>query len=169
MFGRKTLDDLRKLYLDELKDLYDAEHQILDALPKLENAAENHELKDAFAEHFEETKGHVRRLEQVFRGLGEEPERKTCEGIKGLIKEGDEFVKARGDGDTIDAALISAAQRVEHYEIAAYGTLRTYARHLGHQDQVRLLEETLDEESDADEKLTEIAESGINEMAAVGA
>lgn len=167
LFGKK-LENLRQLYLDELKDLYDAEHQILEALPKMEERAHTHDLKDGFARHFEQTQRQVARLEQVFRDLGESPERKTCKGMKGLIDEGDSFVSASGDDETVDAALIGAAQRVEHYEMAAYGTLRTWARILGHDKQAQLLQQSLDEEGKADKKLTDIAESWVNVQAAVG-
>lgn len=162
MFGTMKLENLEKLYVDELKDAYDFEHQILDALPKMVKAAHANELKEAFEEHRRETENQVRRLEQVFRSLGKEPDRKTCKGMKGLLAEGDEYVKARGDDATVDAALISAAQRVEHYEMAVYGTLRNYAEVLGHADQARLLDQSLEEESAADDKLTELATSGIN-------
>jgi ferritin-like metal-binding protein YciE len=165
MFGTK-LESLRKLYLDELKDVYDAEHQILDALPKMADAASSPQLKNGFREHLEQTRQQVRRLEEIFGKLDEKPHRKTCKGMKGLLAEGEEYVKAKGDEDTIDASLISAAQRVEHYEMAAYGTLRTYARTLGHEDHARLLQQTLDEESRTDQKLTELAEAGINVHAA---
>jgi ferritin-like metal-binding protein YciE len=164
-----NLDNLKQVYLDELKDAYDFEHQILDALPKMEEAASSPELKRAFQEHRRETENQVRRLEQVFNHLGRDAERKTCKGMKGLIAEGEDFVKARGDGAAIDAALISGAQRVEHYEMAVYGTLRTYARALGHEEQATLLQQNLSEEKAADEKLTGLAESGINVEAAVGA
>ena len=166
MFGKMKLENLRTLYLDELKDAYDFEHQLLDALPKMEKAATAEELKSAFRQHRGETERQVGRLEQVFQALGEKPDRKTCKGMKGLITEGEDYIKARGDRDAIDASLISAAQRVEHYEIAVYGTLRSYARVLGHQDQARLLQQNLDEESKADQKLTQLAEQGINVAAA---
>jgi ferritin-like metal-binding protein YciE len=166
MFGKMKLESLRTLYLDELKDAYDFEHQILDALPKMEKAATADELKGAFREHRTQTQQHVQRLEQVFRSLGAQAERKTCKGMKGVIAEGEEYVKARGDRDTIDASLISAAQRVEHYEMAVYGTLREYARVLGAADQGRLLQQTLDEEKKTDQKLTQLAEQGINLAAA---
>lgn len=162
MFGNLKLENLEKLYIDELKDAYDFEHQLLDALPKMEEAAHTGELRRAFGEHRRETESQVQRLEQVFRSLGREAERKTCKGMKGLIDEGEEYIKARGDEATLDAALIAAAQRVEHYEIAVYGTLRTYAEALGYEDQARLLDQTLDEESAADERLTDLAQSGIN-------
>lgn len=169
MFGKIKLENLEKLYVDELKDAYDFEHQILDALPKMEEAAVSPQLKAAFREHREQTKGQVKRLEQVFNMLGRDADRKTCKGMKGLISEGEEYIKAKGDDATIDAALVSAAQRVEHYEMAVYGTLRTFARALGHAEQANLLQQTLDEESKTDEKLTRLAESGINVEATVPA
>ena len=165
MFGNTRFEDLGDLYVEEIKDVYDAEHRILDALPKMADKANDDQLKQAFRSHLEETRGQVRRLEQVFSSLGIDPERKTCDAMKGLMSEGDELLGAKGDGDVIDAALIGAAQRVEHYEIAAYGTLRTLARELGHEDQARLLQQNLDEEGAADEKLTRIAESRVNRKA----
>ena len=167
MFGRNRFDNLRDLYLDELRDVYDAEHQILDALPKMEERASHDELKRAFRTHLEETRGQVRRLEQVFELCGEKPDRKTCVAMKGLINEGQEILKASGDDDVIDAGLIGAAQRVEHYEIAVYGTARTLARRLGFDDQARLLQQNLDEEGNADKTLTQVAESRVNVEAAV--
>ncbi len=167
LFGKMKLENLEKLYVDELKDAYDFEHQILDALPKMEESARSEQLKEAFREHRRQTENQVRRLEQVFNHLGRDADRKTCKGMKGVIAEGEEVVKAKGDDATIDAALIAAAQRVEHYEIAVYGTLRTYARALGHTEQANLLQQNLDEESTADEKLTRLAESGINVAATV--
>ena len=143
----------------ELKDLYSAEKQLVEALPDIAEAASSSDLKDAVAEHLEETRGHVRRLEQVFEAIGMTPKAEHCDGMEGLISEGSEVAEMKGDADARDAALIGAAQRVEHYEIAAYGTARTIAKQLGHDDAARLLSETLDEESAADEKLTKIAES----------
>ena len=169
MFGKIKLENLEKLYVDELKDAYDFEHQILDALPKMEEAAVSPQLQAAFREHREQTRGQVKRLEQVFNMLGRDADRKTCKGMKGLIAEGEEYIKAKGDDATIDAALVSAAQRVEHYEMAVYGTLRTFARALGHTEQANLLQQSLDEESKTDEKLTRLAESGINVEATVPA
>jgi ferritin-like metal-binding protein YciE len=169
LFGNLKLENLETLYVDELKDAYDFEHQILDALPRMEESATHPELQAAFREHRRETENQVRRLEQVFNSLGRDAERKTCKGMKGLLAEGEEYVKARGDDATIDAALISGAQRVEHYEMAVYGTLRTYARALGHEDQATLLNQSLEEEGAADAKLTRLAESGINVEAAVPA
>jgi ferritin-like metal-binding protein YciE len=152
----KTLDDVLEA---ELKDLLSAEKQLVEALPDIAEAASSDKLKEAVNEHLEETRGHVRRLEQVFEAIGMTPEAEHCDGMEGLISEGSEVAEMKGDGDARDAALIGAAQRVEHYEIAAYGTARTIAKQLGHDDAARLLSETLDEESAADEKLTKIAES----------
>jgi ferritin-like metal-binding protein YciE len=166
MFGKMKLDNLRKLYLQQLCDLYDAEYQILDALPAMEEAATTPELKTAFRQHLEKTEGHVRKLEQIFADLGEEPRREKCKGMKGLLAEGDDFVKAQGDPSTKDAALIAAAQRVEHYEIAGYGTARAYAWTLGHGSEAQWLQQVLDEEGEADKKLTSIAERTINVEAA---
>jgi ferritin-like metal-binding protein YciE len=159
------LESLKDLYLEQLKDLYSAEDQLVDALPKMADAANAPELKNAFREHLNQTKQHVDRLEQIFRKLGESPKGETCEGMKGLIKEGQEMIKMKGEPEVIDAGLIAAAQRVEHYEIAGYGTVRTYAELIGDQDAVRLLERTLQEEEETDEKLSEIAESHINQEA----
>jgi ferritin-like metal-binding protein YciE len=159
------LESLRDLYLEQLKDLYSAENQLVDALPKMADAASAPELKNAFREHLNQTRQHVERLEKIFQTLDESPKGETCEGMKGLVKEGDAMIKMKGEPEVIDAGLIAAAQRVEHYEIAGYGTVRTYAELLGEQESVRLLERTLQEEEEADEKLTEIAESRVNEEA----
>ena len=159
------LESLRDLYLEQLKDLYSAETQLVDALPKMAEAAVSPELKTAFREHLSQTRQHVERLERIFRGMNEKPKGETCEGMKGLIKEGEEMIKMKGEPEVIDAGLIAAAQRVEHYEIAGYGTVRTYAELLGDQEAVRLLERTLQEEEETDEKLTAIATSGVNEEA----
>lgn len=164
--GKMKLENLQELYLDELKDVYDAEHQIVEALPKMEKAASDPELKEAFRTHLQETKSQVTRLEQIFEDLGEKPVRKTCKGMKGLLAEGDEYVKAHGDADTVDASLISAAQRVEHYEIAVYGTLRAYAECLDQEEHISLLQATLDEEGQTDKRLTMLAENVINLEAA---
>ena len=164
--SKMKLENLQGLYLDELKDIYDAEHQIIEALPKMEQAASDPELKDAFRTHLQETKQQVARLEQIFEHLEETPERKTCKGMKGLLAEGEEYMKARGDADTIDASLISAAQRVEHYEIAVYGTLRAYAECLDQEVHISLLQATLDEEGQSDKTLTTLAENVINLEAA---
>jgi len=151
------LDSLRELYIEELKDLYSAENQITKALPKLAKTATNPRLRQGFEEHLEQTKGHVQRLEQIFEALGEKPTGKICEGMKGLLKEGDEMATEEGDSDVIDAGLISAAQRVEHYEIAAYGSVATYAELLGEDEAVELLTQTLEEEKETDKKLTQVA------------
>lgn len=159
------LESLRDLYLEQLKDLYSAETQLVDALPKMADAATAPELKNAFREHLSQTRQHVDRLEKIFLTLDDKPKGQTCEGMKGLIKEGEEMIKTKGEPEVIDAGLIAAAQRVEHYEIAGYGTVRTYAELLGEQDAVRLLERTLQEEEETDEKLSQIAESRINQEA----
>ena len=162
------IPDLETLYHDELKDAYDFEHQILEALPQMAEAAHSDELRQAFEEHQRQTEGQVERLEQVFRLLGKKAARKHCDGMEGLIEEGEDVLEAEGDEAAIDAALIAAAQRVEHYEMAAYGTLRTFARTLGYDDQADLLQQTLDEEGETDELLTQLAESGLNQQAADG-
>jgi ferritin-like metal-binding protein YciE len=151
------LETMKGLLLDELQDLYSAETQITKALPKMAKASSASDLKHAFESHLQETEGHVQRLETIFKHLKESPKGKTCEGMKGLLKEGDERVKEGGEPEVLDAGLISAAQRVEHYEIAAYGSARTYAELLGESEIVRLLEKTLEEEKAADQKLTKVA------------
>ena len=161
-----SLDSLQALFLNELKDVYHAEKQLVEALPRLAKAARSPELRQAFASHFEETEGQVERLERIFKELGEAARGKRCKGMEGLIEEGREILGEEGDASVIDAALISAAQRVEHYEIAAYGCLRTYAQLLGHQNAVKLLEQTLAEEEAADQKLTAIGEQSVNAQAA---
>src|ERR1700683_2921578 len=161
-------ETLRDLFIDELKDVYDAENQLVKALPKMAKAANSPDLKTAFEEHLTQTEGHVRRLEQVFNELDEPAKGKKCKGMQGLIEEGSEMMKElKGEEEVLDAGLISAAQRVEHYEIAAYGTLRTYPELLGEDEAVKVLEETLEEEKEADSKLTEIA-GEINVEAAAG-
>ena len=135
---------LKELYIDELRDIYNAENQLTKALPKMAKAATSDELRAGFEEHLEQTKGHVERLEQIFQELGEKPTGKKCKGMEGLVEEGDEMIKeAELEGEALDAGLISAAQRVEHYEIAAYGCVRTYANLLGESDAAKLLEQTL--------------------------
>ncbi len=151
------LETMQELFLDELQDLYSAETQITKALPKLVKAATHDTLKNAFESHLEETRGHVERLEKIFKILKESPKGKTCEGMKALLKEGDERVGEGGEADVLDAGLIAAAQRVEHYEIAAYGTARTYAELMGQPEIVSLLEATLEEEKSADSKLSKVA------------
>lgn len=156
------MESLQDLYLDELKDIYDAENQLLKALPKMAKTATNEELKAAFEQHLEQTQEHVSRLERIFEELGEKAKGKKCEAMKGLIEEGKQMMEEDATEDVMDAALIAAAQKVEHYEIATYGTLRTYAEMLGFDEQADLLQETLDEEKDTDENLTELAVSCIN-------
>jgi ferritin-like metal-binding protein YciE len=161
------MESLRDLYLEQLRDLFDAETQLIDALPKMAEAAHHTDLKNAFDQHLRQTREHATRLQRLFSALGERPEGQTCHGMKGLIKEGQEMIKAKGDPDVIDAGLIAAAQRVEHYEIAAYGTVRAYAEILGGEEAVKLLEKTLQEEEETDDKLTELAETQINVEAEV--
>lgn len=153
------LENLEQLFLQELRDLYDAENQITEALPKMIEAAHYSELKNALQEHLDVTRTQIQRLDQVFNILGEDASGQTCKGMKGVIKEGDEIISAGGDNATIDAGIISAAQRVEHYEMAGYGTVRTYAELLGQQQIAQLLQQTLHEEKEADATLTEIARS----------
>jgi len=157
---------LHDAFLDELRDTYDAEKQLTKALPKMAKASTSQELRAAFEAHLEETRGHVDRLEQVFQSLDEKARGKHCEGIAGIIDEGKAIMEEDFDDATMDACLIAAGQRAEHYEMAAYGTLIAWARGMGHTDAERLLQETLDEEKAADEKLTSIAEGGVNQEAA---
>ena len=159
---------LHDAFLDELKDSYDAEKQLTKALPKLAKAATSAELRDAFESHLEETRGHVERLEQVFELLEEKARGKHCDGIAGIIEEGSSVMGESFDETTMDACLIASGQRAEHYEIAAYGTLVAWAKTMGHDEVAVLLEETLNEEKAADEKLTSLAEGGINRNAAMG-
>jgi ferritin-like metal-binding protein YciE len=169
-----TKNSLRELYIDELKDLVSAEKQLTKALPKMAKAASSKELKQGFQEHLEQTKGHVQRLEQIFAMLEERASGKKCMGMEGLIKEGAEVMSEDFSDEVMDAALISAAQRVEHYEIAAYGTVAAYADLLGESEQASLLRQTLDEEKETDQKLTELSDeinveaeqSGADESAA---
>ncbi|MCL5746353.1 MAG: ferritin-like domain-containing protein [Acidobacteria bacterium] len=156
------LNSLHDLYVLELQDLYHAENQIIKALPKMAEESSSVELRNAFEEHLEQTKGHVRRLEEIFGMLGEKAKGEKCEGMAGIIDEGKDLMNQDAAPMVKDASLIAAAQRVEHYEIAAYGTARTYAEQLGHKDAARLLQLTLDEEGETDKKLTAIAESRIN-------
>ena len=162
---RHELNSLEDLFWDQMKDIYDAEKRITEALPKMADAASDPSLKTAFREHLEQTRHHVERLEQIFRGGGRDADRETCEGIKGLLKEGEEILHAKGDELTRDAGIISAAQRVEHYEMAVYGSIRTFAHSLGRQDFAELLQRTLDEEGETDKRLTRIAEARINAQA----
>jgi ferritin-like metal-binding protein YciE len=168
IFTSERFNTLNDLFLHELKDLYDAEHQLTEALPQMADAAASSDLRTAFNSHLLETREHINRLKQVFQRIGQEPERQTCPAMKGLVKEGSEAISATGDAKVKDAALIASAQRVEHYEMAGYGTLRTFARQLGLNDIASLLQKTLDEEGAADKKLTRIAESHINVEASQG-
>lgn len=165
-FNQLKLDSLRDLFIEELRDLYSAETQLVEALPKVAETADASELKSAIEHHLDETRGHVDRLKTIFQEIGEDPSGETCEAMKGLIKEAEILLKAKGDAAVRDAGLIGAAQRVEHYEIAGYGTARSLARRLGHQEIAELIQKTLNEESKADEKLTSIAEGKVNISAA---
>ncbi|MBA3815547.1 MAG: ferritin-like domain-containing protein [Parachlamydiaceae bacterium] len=164
--------DLYQLFMDELADMQSAENQIVASLPKLIKLASFSELKESLSKHLEETNNQVKRIQQIFSLLDEEPEEKTCEAMKGLLEEADEIVKNKTKSPTLDAAIISAAQKVEHYEIASYGTLKSFAKYLDLDSEIiALIQETLDEEGAADKKLTKIAEgtafsSGINKEAA---
>jgi ferritin-like metal-binding protein YciE len=157
-----SLDSLHDLYVDELKDLYNAENQLLKALPRMAKAASHADLEAAFTQHLKVTQGQVKRLERIFRKLGEKPTGKKCKAMEGLIEEGKELLEEDAKPHVLDAALITAAQKVEHYEMAGYGCVRTFARLLGYTEAEELLQETLDEEAEADQKLTELAESVIN-------
>ncbi len=153
-----NVDTIEKLFVEELKDLYSAENQITKALPKMAKAAASSELRGAFEKHLKETEGQIQRLDKVFEILGTSPRGKTCDGMKGVLDEGSQMLHETAEGDIRDAALISAAQRVEHYEMAGYGTVRSYAERLGKAQIVQLLEQTLAEEKAADRKLTEISQ-----------
>lgn len=161
-----SLDSLEKLFVEEVRDIYNGEKQLLRALPRMAKAAESAELSQAFTKHLKETEGHVQRLEKILRDLGQAVRGKQCKGMEGLIEEGKEKLEEEGEGAVVDAALIASAQKVEHYEIATYGCLRTYAQLLGYNQAVKLLEQTLAEEEAADKKLTQLGEGGINEAAA---
>ncbi|PYO05564.1 MAG: ferritin-like domain-containing protein [Gemmatimonadetes bacterium] len=156
------LDTLKDLYIGEIKDLYSAEKMLVKALPKMAKAAKDTQLQQAFRTHLKETGQHAARLEQICKELGVSPRGKKCVGMEALIEEGSELIKENPDPDVLDAGLISKAQHVEHYEIAGYGTVRTYARQLGFENHAELLQQTLDEEGRTDHLLTELAESGIN-------
>jgi ferritin-like metal-binding protein YciE len=158
-------NDLHELFLDELSDLYSAEKQLTKALPKMVKAAQSDELKSAIQSHLEETEGHVDRLQKAFQSLGEKLKRKTCAAMEGLIEEASELLQEQEGKSSLDAAIIAAAQKVEHYEIASYGTVHAWAQQMGHGEVAELLQATLEEESAADEKLTEIAESLANATA----
>lgn len=168
LFTSQEFNSLQDLLLDQLRDLYDAEKRLTEALPKMAEAAHSAELQRAFRDHLQETQTQVSRLDKVFAQLGEDSKRETCQAMKGLLQEGDQMVKAKGDPAVIDAGLIAAAQRVEHYEMAGYGTARAFAEQLGHSEIASLLQTSLEEESDANERLTQIAEQSINVRAAGG-
>lgn len=159
---------LRDLFLDELKDIYDAENRLVKALPKMARTANSEDLRKGFEEHLKQTREHVSRLKEIFAALGEKPVAKKCLGIVGLLQEGDEMIGEDFEGSVMDAALISAAQRVEHYEIAAYGCVNAWAKLLGESQASSLLEKTLGEEKETDEKLTELAERINAEAKEVG-
>jgi ferritin-like metal-binding protein YciE len=156
---------LRDLYINELKDLYDGEQRIIKALPDMAEAANSADLRQAFEDHLSQTRNHVQRLECIFQELDEFPKGQKCKGLQGIIDEGEDLMDEDAPASVCDAALIASAQRVEHYEIAAYGTARTYARHLGYETQAQLLNQTLQEEGETDKKLTSLAESFVNEEA----
>jgi ferritin-like metal-binding protein YciE len=160
------VDSLEKLYVEQLRDIYDAENQLVRAIPQMAKAASSTELRTAFEDHLEQTRGHVRRLDEIFRSLGHPSKGKSCKVMVALIEEGDEIVKSDSEPSVRDAGLIAAAQKVEHYEIAAYGTLRTFAEFRGDRPAAQALQATLDEEYEADKTLTQVAESSINVQAA---
>jgi ferritin-like metal-binding protein YciE len=155
------INTMQGLFIEELRDLYNAENQLITALPKMAAAATSKQLKGAFESHLDETRHHVQRLTDVFAQLGATPTGKQCKAMEGLIAEGDEAIRLQGNPDVRDAALIGAAQRVEHYEMAGYGVVRTFAKELGYDDIAKTLQKTLDEEGKADKTLTDIAEGGL--------
>jgi ferritin-like metal-binding protein YciE len=162
------LTSLHDLFLDSLRDLYNAENQIIKALPKMAKTADSEELQNAFQEHLDQTRGHVERLEKVFEIMGAKARGKTCQAMEGIIEEGKELMKESAEPEVLDAGLIAAAQKVEHYEMASYGTVRTWAHQLGQNEAADLLQQTLDEEMDTDRRLTNIAENMVNVSAAHG-
>lgn len=164
-----TQNNLKTLYVDELRDLYNSEQQLIKALPKMAKAANSDALRKGFESHLEQTKGHAARLEQVLSGLGEPVKGKKCKGMAGIVAEGGEMMSEDFEGALMDAALISAAQRVEHYEIAAYGAVHAYAQLMGEGEAASLLQETLDEEKETDQKLTELSEQINSEAFRSGA
>ncbi len=166
LFSTTEFNSLKDLFIDQIEDLYDAENRLTKALPKMAEAAHSPQLRQAIQTHLTETQGHVSRLETIFREINVEPKREVCEAMKGLIAEGEEMIGAKGDSDVKDAALIAAAQRVEHYEMSGYGTARTFAQRLGLTQAANLLQQTLNEEVAADRKLTQIAEGAVNPQAA---
>lgn len=165
LFTSTEFESLECLLIDQLQDIYDAEQRLTKALPKMAEAATDTQLKSAFEHHLSETREQVNRLERVFEMIGAEAKTKTCDAMKGLISEGEDMANAKGDDHVRDAALIAAAQRVEHYEMAAYGTLRSLALRMGHDQAATLLQDTLDEEGTADKTLTQIAQSTVNPQA----
>lgn len=167
---KAKLETLQDLYIHELKDIYSAEKQITKALPKLAKAASSQQLRNAFEEHLQQTQDQIARLDQIFERLGVRfTASDKCEGMEGLLKEGDEFIKEQASPAVHDAGLIVAAQKVEHYEMAAYGSLCTFAELLNFDEDLNMLKETMNEEEEADERLTKLAETGINEEAEIGA
>ena len=163
-----ALESLQDLYLEQLKDLHSAERQIIEALPKMIEKTSHPELRRGFEQHLRQTEEQLRRLEQIGERIGEDLGGHKCKGMEGLLEEGEELMEERADSDVLDAALIAAAQRVEHYEMAGYGCARTYARLLGLEDDARILQQTLDEEGETDHKLTELAERVVNVEALLG-
>jgi ferritin-like metal-binding protein YciE len=163
MAKKEKMESLQDLYIHELKDIYNAEKQITKALPKLIKKAKSPELKQSFEEHLQQTEGQINRLEEIFQRLDESTTGPKCQGMEGLLKEGDELLKEDATPEVLDAGIIVAAQKVEHYEIAAYGSLCTFAESLGFDEDLELLKQTIEEEKMADEKLTELAEAGVNE------
>jgi ferritin-like metal-binding protein YciE len=163
-----ALESLQELYLEQLRDLHSAERQIIDALPKMIEKTSHPELRRGFELHLRQTEEQLRRLEEIGRRIGKDLGGHKCKGMEGLLEEGEELMKERADSDVLDAALIAAAQRVEHYEIAGYGCARTYARLLGLEDDAKTLQRTLDEEGETDHKLTELAERVVNIEALMG-
>lgn len=164
-----AMDTLEKLFVEELRDMYSAEKQLVTALKKMSKAAQSDELKEAFESHRQETEQQVERLERVFATMDMKPRAKKCKGIAGIVEESSEMMEEDGEPEVLDAALIAGAQRAEHYEISAYGTLRTWADRLGNQEASRLLEETLEEEKAADKKLNAIAKRVVNPRARASA
>jgi ferritin-like metal-binding protein YciE len=162
LFNSQEFNTLEDLFLEQIEDLYDAEQRIIRALPKMIEAARDPDLKRALDKHLAETRQQVDRLDTIFRSLNKTPKRETCEAMKGLLREGEEMVSAKGNPEVRDAAIIAAAQRVEHYEMAGYGTARSLAQHLGHQQAAQLLQATLQEEKHADQVLTQVAEMSVN-------
>lgn len=161
-----AIKSMNNLYVESLRDLYSAETQITKALPKMAKAANSEELKMGFEEHLAQTNGQIERLKQIFQGLGEKPTGHHCVAMEGLLEEGAELIESVKEPEVLDAGLIGAAQKVEHYEMAGYGTARNFARLLGFEDHAELLQETLDEEGETDQKLTDLADGMINEAAA---